>query len=251
MRPKTLVRELLIMFMLVTSCFISFNYFENCKASSGPPTLYVDDDNIAGPWDGSSSNPYRYIQDAINNSNSSYRIQVLAGTYPENIVINPDKEFLDLFAEDKSIVTITGGYSGDVITISANGVDLSGFKIERSGISSNNTAIKINANNCTIVENTISNNKHGIYIQNCNDTEVYLNIIDYNTGNGIYLENSSHNKITHTTITNSSYNGIFLYFGSDNNIENSTIRSNDRNGIYLNATCTTIQLQITIYQTIR
>jgi hypothetical protein len=28
-------------------------------------TLYVDDDNTAGPWDGSAANPFQYIQDGI------------------------------------------------------------------------------------------------------------------------------------------------------------------------------------------
>ena len=98
MKPKISVILLLIIFGL--NCFTSVNFIETCKASD-PPTLYVDDDNTAGPWEGNSIHPYRYIQSAINAASSGYRIQVLAGTYAENLIVN--KTSLDIFGEDKSI----------------------------------------------------------------------------------------------------------------------------------------------------
>jgi len=234
MKPKITI--VLILVMLSLSCLTSVSYIEICKASD-PPTFYVDDDNTAGPWDGSSGHPYRYIQDAINAASPGNRIKVLEGTYSENLVISSNKTSLDLFGEDKSITTITGGGSGDVITISATGVDLSDFTIKSSGSGSTNAAIKLNASNCVIVGNIISNNKHGFYIYDCNNIKIYYNTITNNIGNGIYLENSSYNSITYTTIKSSSYNGFFLYSCSNNKIENCSIMSNSKNGIYLNATC--------------
>ena len=31
-------------------------------------TIYVDDDNTAGPWDGTLEHPYQHIQDGVNNN---------------------------------------------------------------------------------------------------------------------------------------------------------------------------------------
>ena len=48
--------------------------------------VYVDDDNIAGPWDGTITYPYQTIQDGIDAVTSS-TVYVFSGTYMENIVI--------------------------------------------------------------------------------------------------------------------------------------------------------------------
>ncbi|MCK4364627.1 MAG: right-handed parallel beta-helix repeat-containing protein [Thermoplasmatales archaeon] len=232
MKPKISVILLLIIFGL--NCFTSVNFIETCKASD-PPTLYVDDDNTAGPWEGNSIHPYRYIQSAINAASSGYRIQVLAGDYEENIIIN--KTSLDLFGEDKSLTTVTGSSSGDVITITATGVDISDLTITSSGSSLNNAAIKINASNSVIVNNIITSSANGFYIYNCSNTKIYYNTITSNSKNGIHIENSSYNNITHTTSTSSTFNGIFFYNSSNNTIGNCILTSNSRNGIYLNSTC--------------
>ena len=50
--------------------------------------IYVDDDNINGPWDGTFDNPFKSINEAIKNSTDGYIIYVFNGTYYENILIN-------------------------------------------------------------------------------------------------------------------------------------------------------------------
>ena len=234
MRPKISVLILFIILCLNCLTFVSLN--DTSKAED-PVTYYVDDDNTAGPWDGSTAHPYRYIQDAIGVASPGERIQVLAGTYSENLIIRSNKTSIDLFGEDKSTTIITGGGSGDVLTISATGVDVSDFTIKSSGTGSTNAAIKINASDSVIVNNIISNSKYGFYIYNCSNTKIYYNSITTNSREGIYIMNSDYNNITYSTITSSSYNGIFLYDCSYNTIDNCQITSNNRNGIYLNATC--------------
>jgi len=44
-------------------------------------TIYVDDDNTGGPWDGSPANPYQYIQDGITNAIRGGTVLVRDGTY--------------------------------------------------------------------------------------------------------------------------------------------------------------------------
>jgi len=55
--------------------------------SSDTPTLnktiYVDDDNTSGPWDGTQEHPYQYIKSAIDNASDGDVINVYSGTYYE------------------------------------------------------------------------------------------------------------------------------------------------------------------------
>ncbi len=47
--------------------------------------VYVDADNVHGPWEGTADNPYRYIQDGIQNSVDGNVVLVLEGTYQEDV----------------------------------------------------------------------------------------------------------------------------------------------------------------------
>ena len=233
MTHKRLLRGIIVA-LLFTSCFTSFLY--STSSESVLPKFYVDDDNTAGPWDGSSIYPYQHIQDAIDNASAGDRIYVLEGTYSENIVINSSKTSLNLFGEDKEN-TIISKSSGDVLTISATGVDISDLTIQGGDPNSNNCAVKINASNCVLVNNLIYSSDYGICISDCDNTKIYYNIISGNSLDGISISNSRYNNITYSTIKSNTHNGLFLYNCSNNKIENNDINNNTQNGIYLNLTC--------------
>jgi len=87
--------------------------------SSGK-TIYVDDDGGAD---------YTRIQDAIDNATEGDTVYVFNGTYYENIVVN---KTINLIGEDRSpwnASVIDGGGSGDVVHVSADRVNISGFTI--------------------------------------------------------------------------------------------------------------------------
>jgi len=67
---------LLVLVLPVITIGDSLNYEE---------TIYVDDDNIEGPWDGSIDYPYANIQDAIDNASKGDLVFVYAGVYIENV----------------------------------------------------------------------------------------------------------------------------------------------------------------------
>jgi hypothetical protein len=47
--------------------------------------IFVDDDNTAGPWDGSFDNPYQYIQDGVDAvPGADYTVWIMPGTYNED-----------------------------------------------------------------------------------------------------------------------------------------------------------------------
>ena len=44
-------------------------------------TIYVDDDNTEGPWDGSAEYPYQTIRDGVNASSDGDTVFVRSGSY--------------------------------------------------------------------------------------------------------------------------------------------------------------------------
>lgn len=71
-------------------------------------TIYVDDDNTIGPWDGSQEHPYQHLQEAIDHSIDGDTVFVYNGYYSEtNITCNKS---IYIIGEEKEN-TIIDGYS--------------------------------------------------------------------------------------------------------------------------------------------
>jgi parallel beta-helix repeat protein len=90
-------------------------------------TVYVDDDNVAGPWDGTVLHPYQNITSGIEHASDGDTVHALGGTYVENVVV--DKS-ITLEGESKPVIN---GMTGHGIDITANNVTIEGFNITYSG----------------------------------------------------------------------------------------------------------------------
>jgi parallel beta-helix repeat protein len=70
-------------------------------------TVYVDDNNTNGPWDGSPEHPYRYLQDGVNASRSGDTVYVFSGTYScSNITMN--RKSIQLLGENQDTTFFYG-----------------------------------------------------------------------------------------------------------------------------------------------
>jgi parallel beta-helix repeat protein len=185
------------------------------------PIIYVDDDNIAGPWDGTMEHPYSTIQQGIDHAYEGYMVYVFNGTYQENIVINKS---IQLFGEDPQTTVIDGGLRDDVIFILAKDTTVSGFTIQNSGLDLFDAGIEVRlgpiAGDIVIENNIIQNNTVGIYVYG-------------SSGNTI-----KGNSITHND------KGISLLFSVDNVIQYNDVSDNDRYGIHSDWSQSTYQYNI-------
>ena len=125
-------------------------------------TIYVDDDNTEGPWLGTPDDPYRYIQDGINEASNgdtvyvysgSYRIQTGSPLYIYNSI--------NLVGQNKETTTIWLDRMNANIVISAYDVEFKGFTIKASGGPAN--FLKITGNGALIEDNIFGDPSHSMY----------------------------------------------------------------------------------------
>jgi len=142
------------------------------------------------------------IQEAINNATNGDTIQVNPGTYHENIIIN---KTLTLIGKNKTTTTINANKNGHAIQITANNITITGFTIKNSSQNQLSTGAAVLLNsviNTKITNNIITNNQHGISLQNSNNTLIVGNTIKNNVIGIQIAQNSGNNTLYHNNLIN-------------------------------------------------
>jgi len=168
---------------------------------------YVDDDNTAGPWDGSFQNPFNKIQDAINHAITGDQIYVLPGTYNENIILDKPlvlSRHLDYFQAN---VDVYAGNSGSsVITILEDHCTVVGILVRGATDYEDIAGIKCYSSYNTIYGCDITENSNGIYLlDSANNNLIIENDIHGNDFNFFVGSDPFDNRIYHNQFYDSNY----------------------------------------------
>jgi parallel beta-helix repeat protein len=186
---------------------------------------------------------YPTIQAAIDASNPGDTIMVANGTYYENIVVD---KWLKIRGENRSNTVIDGRERGNVVTIKADKVEISGFTIRNGG----NNYVGVDAagfRSLSISHNVFAANEAGIDLWDSDGNIIINNVFFNNTVNGIYLlfclgneisnntfyegnygirvELSNNTYIAGNNVTNASY-GIYITRSTNNTVIDNTLSSN-------------------------
>ncbi len=185
---------------------------------------------------GSGPGNYTRIQDAIDNASNEDTIFVFHGTYYENIVIN---KAITVIGENRNTTIIDGRQNGNVVRLTANQIEFTGFTIQNCSDEWDVAGIKIQSNYNTISNNIILSNasvwptrNDGINIIGKKHNNFTGNIICYGWV-GIYLQNTSENFFADNAITKPIYGVYASDFCNNNTLIHNNISNIDNNNIYL------------------
>lgn len=138
--------------------------------SFGPKTtIYVDDSNTQGPWNGSDDYPYQYIKDGILHAVDGDTVFVFNGLYLETVLVNKS---IYLRGQEQENTIIDGQNDGSVVTITSDDVHIRRFTIRNSGGYQGDAGIAVEADSTMISECTIYRARAGVFIQNHSSTNI-------------------------------------------------------------------------------
>ena len=173
-------------------------------------TLYVG---------GSDPGNYTAIQAAIDDAIPGDTVFVYNGTYMENLIIG---KTMSLVGEDRETTEIRGLSFGDVVYVTADWVNITGFTIRISGMDWYDAGIELDSvQECFIANNRVSDNSLGINLYLTNNTTVTGNIASDNQM-GINLLYSDNNAVADNNMSNY-YAGITLDSSRNNTLVNNTM----------------------------
>jgi parallel beta-helix repeat protein len=203
-----------LMLLLTGTLMLQFNVQ---LASAGPKTLIVPND-------------YPTISEAVDHASPQDTVFVKKGIYFENVVIDKPLSVLGEDSENTIIIGEGGANGGNVLTLAADNVKVTGFTIKSvrySILSQHANGINIKGDNCTVEGNNIMNTFWGVLCAIQSSTLITQNNITDNFKEGIRFYGGSLNTISGNFIAGNKASGIAME-GYSNVISGNTIRNNTR-----------------------
>ncbi|MFH1101508.1 MAG: NosD domain-containing protein [Methanobacteriota archaeon] len=158
-------------------------------------TIFVDDDNVYGPWLGTWDNPYKRIRNGVAAaSGDGDTVFVFSGTYSDSVTIR--QHGMRVLGENQSTTILYGKFF-----VLADQVTLKGFTIY---VPMNTEGVWARSSNSTIAGNiitTIVGHNCGIFFWRSNDCKIIGNTVSYQPF-GIWLKNSYYNRVYYNNVIN-------------------------------------------------
>jgi len=222
-----MMREKLVfalsLFVLLASLFHLRFSSANVKASNGYPIHNVD-----------TGLSYTIIQAAIDAPETldGHTVHVEAGTYYENILIN---KRVSLTGDNKDTTVIDGSGIGNVVSLEASNVVLSGFTLRNSGIGSSGNPYcgvrLVYSHDSLINDNVIVDNEYGVWLSYSNYNTISGNVVECNNLYGVRLYQSKNNTLVCNYMVDNEY-GIYVYASSEANVVRCNNLSRNTFGLY-------------------
>jgi len=229
---KLLVVGVIVLFIGMTISSTGYNLEQQSTiVTIDGNTLYVG---------GTGTGNYSKIQDAIDNASNGDTVFVYDDSSPYYENLEVDKR-INLIGKNRDTTVIDGNNKTDVIRITSDWVNISGFMIKNSGIYGEEYGgITIRTNFNTITGNNIISNMIGINLRFSTNNNITGNTISLNDMDGINLwDESNSNTITSNNIASNNEEGINIH-GSNNVIMGNTITLSYSGGIVLRGESNTI-----------
>lgn len=173
-------------------------------------TIYVDE---SGDCEGHTP-CYEKIQTAIDGAVEGASILVSTGNYPGNIILNKSLNLIGV--QQGGVIIDSSGIGSHVFRVTADSVKINGFVI--TGSPNGYSGIKLDGvDSCSVINNSIHNNTHGIYLVTSGNSLISSNNIT-NSSNGLYFVDSDYNAVKNNRISNNRNYGILLREYSSSNI---------------------------------
>jgi nitrous oxidase accessory protein len=198
-----------VLLLLFASVFVS-TWIQLARAE--PRIWLVDDDDPAADFSS--------IQAAINAAAVGDTVYVHAGHYYEHLVISKP---VKLLGENKTLTIIDGNFTGDVVTVAAVNVEISGFTIQNSGK-------RIVTGGPPSLGFPVYENMCGVYVSSCTGCNINGNVVSGNFV-GLNFESCSNVLISENQIVDNSGDcGIRIAFSSAVTLSNNEIALNHNCG---------------------
>jgi parallel beta-helix repeat protein len=229
-------RSIVFVMNIILVC-LAGNLFLIEESQATGTTIYVDDSNTAGPWNGTENYPYKTIHDGMTAATDGDKIFVFSGTYHEKVDFTKD---VTLTGENKDSTFVDGGSTGHVIY--AHGLPEDKIQVSIKNLTIRNALG--GGFDCIafsyVMTSEISNNKilnsqegEGISIDHCQGLTIRANTIMNNKIAGISVTASEQNTIENNIIQ-SNQKGIHLAsFSANNQLTSNSIRDNTMYGVYI------------------
>ena len=175
-----------------------------------PAMIYVDDDNVAGPWDGSQLHPYQNITSGLEHAASGDTIFVYNGTYYEHISI---EKSISLVGQNPFATFLDGGGEGFPIIhiFNTTSVVVNNFTVQNTTTSSESYGVSLSqVSNVTVQNVIVMNSWYGLLVGDSTDCKILDSKFAHNYAAGIVLrDKSTHNNIIGNSIIDNP-TGIFI-----------------------------------------
>jgi len=179
--------------------------------------------------DANGNGDHTTIQDAINNAADGDTIYVWAGNYQETIIVN---RTVTIIGNDSANTTIDGGGVGDVVNITADWVNMSGFAVKESGLTSwTDAGIEVRGDSCHISKVNSSGNQNGIILLEAEGTTIDNSTLNSNQEEGVIVDSSGRTVIEECMVKYNS-DGVGIYEAGNVTVRRNNISSNDESGIW-------------------